>query len=233
MKAQLSKKTSQLLALSFGLAFTASSFAAVTSSPTATVMGHAPEVITPAVISLKTDADGNGLINAGDTLKAEWNIATDVTDADGDDISASSYEWFADGVSVGDSTELVITEAHRGKQITLKTTALTDPSITDPVMSEPALASIDPAIGPEISIPGEGTALGVTINGMVDGSPKVGTALTAVVACEGSCGTLTYQWQIESAVGSGSFNNIAGATSQAYTPLKGDQKRQIQVVVGN
>jgi hypothetical protein len=233
MNANLSKKTSQLLALSFGMAFTASSFAAVTSSPTATVMGHAPQVVTPAVISVKTDVDGNGLINAGDTLKVGWNTATDVSDADGDTVEGASYEWFADGDSIGTGIELVISEAHRGKQITLKSIAHTDAGITDPAVSEPTLASIDPAIGPEISIPGEGVALGVTINGLVGGSPKVGSVLSADAACEGSCGTLTYQWQIESAVGSASFVDIAGATSQTYTPLKDDQKRQIQVVVGN
>ena len=48
---------------------------------------------------------------------------------------------------------------------------------------------------------------------------------------DGQCPTsLTYQWQIESAVGSGTYVDIAGATGATYTVTAGDQKRRIRVL---
>jgi hypothetical protein len=232
-------KSRQLFALAMGLAFTASSFAAITSSPTSTVKGTAPTVTNPAVISM-TDTDSNGVVNVGDVLQVSWNLASDVSDADGDDVSEATYEWFAGSSSVGTGTELVISAAHLGKSITAKSVAKTDASITDPVESEATLAVLDtssiPGVGPgdtEIPVVTEGGALSVTIDGQVDGAPKVGQMLTANVVCEGTCSGQTYQWQIESSIGSGSFTNISGGTAKTYTPVKGDQKRQIQVIVNN
>ncbi|WP_161786961.1 ZirU family protein [Noviluteimonas dokdonensis] len=64
--------------------------------------------------------------------------------------------------------------------------------------------------------------------------PLVGSVLNAVVTCNGSgtCPpTLQYQWQIESAIGSGAYVDIAGATATTYTVQGGDQKRRIRVFV--
>ena len=41
---------------------------------------------------------------------------------------------------------------------------------------------------------------------------------------------MSYQWQLETGVGTGVFANIAGATNQSYTPVRTDQKRKVQVL---
>ena len=85
--------------------------------------------------------------------------------------------------------------------------------------------------------PGAGnvpTNVDVHFNGSpLTGAPLVGSVLSAAVTCkDGSCPTtgLTYQWQIESAVGSGTYVDIAGATGATYTVVAGDQKRRIRVL---
>ncbi|KRW58556.1 ZirU family protein [Pseudomonas sp. TTU2014-080ASC] len=230
-------KGRQVLSLLVGMSFTASALAAVTSAPTGTVKGNAPVVVNPAVISF-ADQDGNGLVNTGDRLSVNWNLASDVSDADGDDVTEAVYQWYAGSALVGSDTELTIQAEHLGQTITVKTLAKTDANLTDPSESLETLAVLDSSIpgvgegGTEIPVISQGQPLSVTVDGLVDGSPKVGQALTANVVCEGACSGLTYKWQIESSIGSGSFTDIAGATSQTYTPLKGDQKRQVQVIVG-
>ncbi|MUV12650.1 ZirU family protein [Noviluteimonas gilva] len=86
--------------------------------------------------------------------------------------------------------------------------------------------------------PGTGnapTGVNVHFNGNpLTGSPMVGSVLDAAVTCagDGQCPTtLTYQWQIESAIGSGTYIDIVGATAQTYTVTAGDQKRRIRVQV--
>ncbi|EKN6178982.1 inverse autotransporter beta domain-containing protein [Yersinia enterocolitica] len=65
---------------------------------------------------------------------------------------------------------------------------------------------------------------------VVTGNPVVGETLTANATCVGgTCGQLTWQWQIEDAEGSNHYVNILNATQQSYTPVKGDQKRKIRV----
>jgi hypothetical protein len=61
----------------------------------------------------------------------------------------------------------------------------------------------------------------------------VGSVLNASVTCAGGgkCTTpLTYQWQIESAVGSGTYIDLPGAVAETYTVTRGDQKRRIRVL---
>ncbi|MGO4550803.1 ZirU family protein [Lysobacter sp. 2RAF19] len=86
--------------------------------------------------------------------------------------------------------------------------------------------------------PGTGNApTGVEVHfngGPLAGSPMVGSVLNASVTCngDGKCPTtLTYQWQIESAVGSRTYVDIGGATGATYTVQGGDQKRRIRVLV--
>ena len=76
----------------------------------------------------------------------------------------------------------------------------------------------------------------VTVTGYVDGHPQVGADLTAEAICaSGSAcdpAKLTYQWQIETAEGSGVFSDITTAgTNSTYKPLNTDQKLKLQVIV--
>ncbi|MGO4552551.1 ZirU family protein [Lysobacter sp. 2RAF19] len=85
--------------------------------------------------------------------------------------------------------------------------------------------------------PGTGntpTGVEVHFNGSpLSGAPIVGSVLNASVTCAGGgkCTTpLVYQWQIESAVGSGTYIDIPGAVAETYTVTRGDQKRRIRVL---
>ncbi|MNI76889.1 hypothetical protein D3C73_1331460 [compost metagenome] len=67
----------------------------------------------------------------------------------------------------------------------------------------------------------------------MNGFPQVDTELSAVVQlADGSAGDAgTYQWKIETAIGSGVYQNIPGANGKTYKPVAGDQKRKIQIEV--
>jgi hypothetical protein len=67
--------------------------------------------------------------------------------------------------------------------------------------------------------------------GAVTGRPEVGSQLVAKVDCGGTCGPLTYQWQVETAIGSNVLENIPGATGTSYIPIGAQQGRGIQVLV--
>lgn len=83
--------------------------------------------------------------------------------------------------------------------------------------------------------PGAGLLkLEVHFNGApLTGHPLSGQTLTAHLVCKGNTGcsdTVTYQWQLETAVGSGAYAAIPGATAVAYTLTRDTQRRAIRVV---
>jgi hypothetical protein len=202
-----------------------SAWAVVTSAPTANVIGRAP-VVTPSTI-VSDDANGNGLIDAGDTLSI--SVPGTFSDADGDAALPETYQWRADGVDIPGATTntYTITADDLGKTITVQVTPHTDPGITDPAVG------LDVASNALTVIAG-GTVTGVTVSGEVGGFPQVDSALTATATCAGgACTGLTYQWQIETGVGSNTYTNISGATANTYTPVRTDQRLRIQVVVSN
>jgi uncharacterized repeat protein (TIGR02543 family) len=67
---------------------------------------------------------------------------------------------------------------------------------------------------------------------VIGGLPKVGATLTASVSSGGQAITegLAYQWQ-NCGTADGTYSNIAGAVSAAYTPVGGDQGKFIKVKV--
>ena len=67
----------------------------------------------------------------------------------------------------------------------------------------------------------------------LDGAPKVGTTLSVHVTCsgDGTCPAMKYQWEIETAPGSGTYEPIAGATASTYVVKNTDQLRRIRVSV--
>lgn len=226
------KQASRLLLAAMGCVFTLSSWAAITSAPTDTVKGRAPTLANVQVNY--DDVDQNGMLTVGDILKpTEGSFA----DLDGDTRTAFTYQWKADGSDIGTGDQYEIQSSDAGKKITLSVVALTDASITDPYESLPVSAvggSADPSNSGGIDIPANGTVMAVTITGLINGFPQVDSPLTADATCQGgSCSNLNYQWQIETAIGSGVFADIAGATQSTYNPVGGDQKRKIQVVVSN
>lgn len=225
------KIPSLLCAATMVWSFSATALAEVRSQPTSPVVGQAPDVITPARID-HSDLNGDGIVSVGDRLFITWRLNTEVSDPDGDALTMPRFEWFADGQPAGNNYALDITEAHQGKKITANAYARTDPNITEPFESTEGPATINPAMGvSEIIVAVNGAPTGLNVTGLVDGYPKVGQKLTAEPSCIGPCGELTYKWAVESAVGSDTYNVIAGATANTYTPVKGDQKRHIQITV--
>ncbi|HDO1318488.1 inverse autotransporter beta domain-containing protein [Aeromonas veronii] len=87
--------------------------------------------------------------------------------------------------------------------------------------------------GPASSVNYLASLMGVTITGLVNGFPQVGSVLTAVPDCGSSAcrAGLIWQWQIEEGVGTGRFVDIAGATSVTYLPVREDQKKRVRVIV--
>ncbi|WP_421307195.1 hypothetical protein, partial [Aeromonas veronii] len=87
--------------------------------------------------------------------------------------------------------------------------------------------------GPGTSVNYSATLVGVTITGLINGFPQVGSVLTAVPDCGlSTCqAELTWQWQIEDGVGSGNFVDIDGAIGVTYSPVREDQKKRVRVVV--
>ncbi len=197
----------------------------VTSAATNPVTGHEP-TLSKGEINYD-DNNGNGKLDVGDTVKIK--TAGLFSDPDGDDAIDPTYEWLADGDVIGGEDKYVITSAELGKVITLRVRPHTDPSVTEPADGVATLYD------GELSVVGEGELMAVTISG----SPIVSGTLTAAATCidssggEAACedGAVSYQWQLENGVGSGSFFDIAGATDKTYQPTKTDQKKKIQVVV--
>ncbi|NTZ47754.1 LysM peptidoglycan-binding domain-containing protein [Lelliottia aquatilis] len=97
----------------------------------------------------------------------------------------------------------------------------------------PGQANLSVTVGGNaFAVPAARVALSTSLLVAITGRPVVGDILTATPTCQGgTCGTLTWQWQIENGVGSGVYGDIPGATSHTYTPVNGDQKRKIRVKV--
>lgn len=206
------------LGFALGLAISGSAFAAVTSPATLTVMGRAPTMGVPTI--LHGDLNTNGRVDTGDTLTAVDGLFDDL---DVDAATASTYRWHDGSGDLGNASRYTLTAADLGKSITLYVKPHTDALITEPADGR-EVSSV-----PIVVVSGA-ALLSVAISGYVGGSPQVGTALTATPTCVATCGTVTYQWQIEDAVSSNNYMNIRGATGASYTPVRGDQKRKIQVV---
>ncbi|MBF6037325.1 hypothetical protein H8F22_00380 [Pseudomonas sp. P154a] len=171
------------------------------------------------------DTNGNDIVDTGDTLTA---VAGAITDADLDTPIASTYRWNDGAANIGTSSSYTISSTDLGKTLTLFATPHTDGAITDPADGLEVAGTIGSG-GEIVVVPGN-QLLSVAVAGYVAGNPQVGTALTATPTCVSACGTVTYQWEIETAPGSGSYAAIDGATTSTYTPVKGDQRRMIRVV---
>lgn len=215
-----------LLSVVLGFAVSASAFATVTSAPTDTVKGRAPVMAAPTITH--GDVNANSLVDAGDTLTAVDGV---ISDQDQDTPVASTYRW-SDGAGDLDTAAVyTIDAADLGKRITLFAQPHTDPSVTDPADGLEVAGVI--GSGGQIDVVGGNTLLSVALSGFVSGYPQVDTQLTATPTCLTTCGTVNYQWQLETAVGSNSYADISGANGNTYIPVGADQRRKIKVVASN
>lgn len=225
------KKTNlshQIAGLLLGLSLSATALAAVTSPATDTVKGRAPVMAIPTMDY--TDVDGNNLVTVGDIILM---VDGAITDADNDIPTASTYRWLVDGAEAGTASSYTVKDSDKGKTITAFATPHTDATITDPADGDEVAAAggtVDTDGDGAIEVAEDNAVVSVSITGYVAGTtPQVGSPLTATPTCVAACETVSYQWQIESVEGSGTYEDIPGATAATYTPTREDQKRMIQV----
>nr|ELR5113847.1 invasin family protein [Providencia stuartii] len=206
----------------------------VTSAATTAVIGHAPVMKTAGKVTAK-DENGDKVLGEGDTLTVS---GFDFEDADGDKFTIS-YEWH-DGTKVISGTtgdKLTLTKDMVGKTITVKAIARTDSAFTEPAESKLMAATtyVDIAGATVAGDKGIPTVSGSVVKSVtISGKAEVNEMLTATAACHGTCdGSVTYQWQIEDAAGSGKYADISGATTKDYTVKNTDQKRKIKVIASS
>ncbi|WP_282875982.1 ZirU family protein [Pseudomonas peli] len=221
MKHSLNNRRSALTLALFATLTVSYATQAATSSATQTVRGRMPTLTAPTITYV--DVNGNGVVDSGDTLTA---VDGTFDDPDLDASIGSTYRWHDGATDLATTAAYTITATDLGKTITLYSTPHTDSLTTDP-------ADGVEVTGASQLVASKGTLLAVAIDpaGYVGGNPQVGRALTAIPDClGGTCTGVTYQWQLETAAGSGTYSDIPSATTDSYIPLKGDQKRRIQVV---
>jgi hypothetical protein len=154
----------------------------------------------------------NGNITIPDRSRFQWYTATNAT---------GGGKVIATGTGATTQTYTPVA-ADEGKFLMVEIT----PASYDSVVGAMAFAvSEQPLLAP----------LTVTLK-YSDGSPiaerpEVGRVLVANVDCGGACGPLTYQWQVETAVGSGQVQDITGANADRYTPTGPQQGRGVKVTV--
>jgi hypothetical protein len=232
-----------VLAMCLGLALAGTASAqqtSVTSPETGTVTGRPPVVATATITGSPATA---GVWREGDTLTAEYSITDPDTDAPDMAASDLTIQWTADGANVGvaGSKTYTIQASDIGKRITYRLVPKTDPSITDPFEGVPTIAAnvgTDGSGGPGGGDPNGGgggevdiAPTNLLLSVAILGNPVVADTLTATPTCVGACsGGINYQWQLETAVGSGVFAEIPGQTGGTYTPAAGDQRRKVKVV---
>jgi len=240
-KSRMSFRLSMIAAcLGLALSGLASAQVVVTSPETDTVKGRAPVVSSATITGTPSGAGGTQWV-AGDVLTAVYAVTDPDTDAADTVATDGTIQWTSGGVNVGTpgSKTYTIQASDAGKVITYTLIPHTDPTITDPYQGALTIAD---NVGTNGSGGGgdEGTGGGgsitpaagnLLVSVAVSGDPLVDGTLTATPTCITTCtGGITYQWQLETANGSGVYADIAGQTGTTYTPLKGDQKRKVKVV---
>ncbi|MFJ7311521.1 hypothetical protein ACIQVE_01935 [Pseudomonas sp. NPDC098747] len=143
----------------------------------------------------------------------------------------SRFQWYTATSSSG-AGKIIAT----GAGATTKTYTPVAADTGKYLMIEITPASYDTVVGtmvPAVSAQPLLSPLTVTLEyadgSPVSGRPEVGRELVANVDCGGTCGPLTYQWQVETAPGSGQVENISGAKAQRYTPTGPHQGRGLKV----
>lgn len=127
-----------------------------------------------------------------------------------------SYQWSADGAAISSATAttLALTEAERGKKITVTVTG-TRPGYT-------TATATSAAVGPVSAAPLRDLTVGTPT---ISGTPRVGATLTAAPGAWGPAPVdFTYQWQVDGA-------DVAGATGSTFVPDAAALDKSVSVTV--
>ena len=183
----------------------------------ASFTGHAVTNNTPRPNSPATGAPTiSGTAQVGETLTASTSA---IHDADGLDNVGYSYQWLANGADIAGATNssYTLVDADKGKTIQMKVSFRDDKNNPETLTSA-ATAAVEPR--PNSPATGAPT---------ISGTAQVGETLTAETSGIDDADGLdnvsySYQWLANGA-------DIAGATSDTYTPIADDVGKAIKVRV--
>ena len=158
----------------------------------------------------------SGTAQVGKTLTASTSA---IDDADGLDNVGYSYQWLANGADIAGATSssYTLVEADKGKTIQVKVSFRDDRNNPETLTSA-ATAAVEPR--PNSPATGAPT---------ISGTAQVGETLTVDTSdiddADGMSGAVfSYQWLANGA-------DVAGATSDTYTPVADDVDKAIKVKV--
>ena len=184
----------------------------VTSEPTAAITdsGTTPPPTTP-----NNPPIGNvtisGIAKVGETLTA----SNDLQDDDG--MGSVTYHWYAGGKEVGTGASYQLTEADKGKTITVKAEYTDGKQHAESVSSSATAAVEDSGTTPPPGAPNQPGSVAIS------GETKVGGELTATVSDgDGVPNSVQYQWLRDG-------QPIDGATAQTYRLTAADAGHKITV----
>jgi hypothetical protein len=182
---------------------------------------------TPSVVNNITPYGGvsiNGLQQVGMTLSAN---TSQLVDPNGMAANSLSYQWFRDGVAIGNASNASyqVVNADSGHNLSV-TVSFRDLAGFNEAVSSYALYAFGGtpvATGPAVNQNPYG---GVSINGNAKVGDTLSANLSQLVDPNGiAAGTTTYQWLKDG-------NLIAGATTDRYNVLATDATSNLSVKVG-
>ena len=184
-----------------------------------------PETLTSAATAAveprpNTPATGaptiSGTVRVGETLTASTSA---IDDADGLDNAVFAYQWLADDADIAGATNNTYTlvDTDVGKTIKVRV-IFTDNADNEETLTSEATAAVEPR--PNSPATGAPT---------ISGTAQVGETLTVdtsdIADADGMSGAVfSYQWLANGA-------DVAGATSDTYTPVADDVGKAIKVKV--
>ena len=182
-----------------------------------TLTSAATAAVEPRPNSPATGAPSiSGTVRVGETLTAE-TLAID--DADGMNGAVFSYQWLADDADIAGATSdtYTLVETDVGKAIKVRVIFTDNRSHQETLTSDPTAAVEPRPNSPAIGAP------------TISGTAQVGETLTVdtsdIADADGmSRAVFSYQWLANSA-------DVAGATSDTYTPVADDVGKAIKVKV--
>ena len=158
----------------------------------------------------------SGTVRVGETLTAEPSA---IADADGMSGAVFSYQWLADDADIAGATSdtYTLVDADLDKAVKVRV-IFTDNADNEETLTSEATAAVEPR-------PNSPATGAPTISGTV----RVGETLTAetsaIADADGMSGAVfSYQWLADGA-------DVAGATSDTYTPVADDVDKAIKVKV--
>ena len=152
----------------------------------------------------------------GDAIQGSTLLANTSTVDDEDGLGTLSYQWFADGESIGGATQdtFTLTQSEVGKELTVNVSYTDGYGAVESLISNPTSAVTN------INDDPTGT---VTIDG-VAGEDETLTANTSSLADEDGLGTFSYQWMADDVA-------ISGAVSDTFTLTQSEVGKEVTVNV--